>query len=185
MSPPSTVNEWIALKVIHPAGPTLQLPGEVAELLGFTPDVARMEKPARAVAFLDRGEGVLRAISAYRCGEMYSKELGQHSVVSTTFTSSEKFYIYLTDDVERYLKLSIYRAARDTGTDESLAWMAPAKEVIAHRKAVRLGKEKAHIVDGSFKVYLTKAIFPWLNSSVEALERRRTPTAPTVQARPA
>ncbi len=173
---PREVSEWIILKVAHPAGPTMQLPGEVAELLGFTPDMAKMEKPARAVAFLDRGPGVLRAVSPYRCGELYTRELGHHSVVSTTFTSSEKFYIYLTDDVEQYLGLAVYRWGRDTATDESLAWVAPAKEVVAHRRAVRLDKA-GPVTDGSFKVYLTRAIFPWLRKSPVELEGARGPVA--------
>lgn len=167
-------NDWIVLKAVHPTGSNMVMPAEVAELLGFTPDVAAMEKPARTLAFLNRGERALRVVSPYRCGDLYSKELAAHNVVATTYVNTDRMIFHFPEPAERHLGISLYQGSRPgvVGTDESVAWVAPAEEVIAQRKKDRQGKASP-ILDGSFRVYLTKAVFPGLLAPVGELERAR------------
>lgn len=170
--PPS--GAWIVLKSVHPTGSNMVMPAEVAGLLGFTPDVAAMEKPARTLAFLSRGERALRVISPYRCGELYTRELAQHNVVATTYVNTARMIFHFPEPAERYLGVSLYQGFRPgvAGTDESIAWVASAEEVVSHRKRERLGRASP-ILDGSFPVYITKAIFPALLPPVSELERAR------------
>ncbi len=168
--------DWTIHRVVHPTSSNIKMPEEVASLLGFTPEVYRLEKPARALAFLNRGHEMLRAISAYRAGELYNRELAQNQVVALTFVSGPNGLFYLPDAVERFLGLELYQAASlgKTGTDESLAWVAPAAEVLSFRKAQRTGK-KFRLSEDTVHVYLrTATLKDWL-PPVDAVEGSRTP----------
>ena len=173
MTPPAN---WTILRVVHPTSSNIKLPEEVASLLGFTPEVYRLEKPARALAFLNRGHEMLRAVSAYRAGDLYNKELAQNHVVAITFVSGPNGLFYLPDAVERFLGLELYQAASQgkTGTDESLAWVAPAEEVLAFRKTQRMGK-RFRLSEETVHVYLRKATLRGWLPPVETVEVSRTP----------
>jgi hypothetical protein len=169
---PST--DWIVVKAMHPTSSTTQIPAELAELLGIPPEkLATFDKPSRVISFLNRGEGLLRVIANVASGDLYIKELSQHHVVGMGSVAPNLSF-NLPDSVERFLKLTTYPLERPglTGTDDSLAWLSPAEEILAYRKAVREGRrytqtgERAH-------AYLVKAVTNTWLGPLDAVERSR------------
>lgn len=166
--------EWLIVKAVHPASSSTHLPNEVAELIGLHPaELANLRKEQRSLAFLDRGPGALRVITPIASGALYIKELGAHRVVATT-SVSQALVVNIPDAVERFLGITTYPLNRPglTATDESIAWVAPAEEVLAYRKSVREERkfgesgDKAHI-------YLMKATSNRLLPSLDILEKVR------------
>lgn len=167
--------DWLIVKAVHPTSSTTQIPAEVADLLGIPQEkLATLDKPSRVISFLNRGDGVLRVIANVASGDLYIKELSQHHVVGMGSVAPNLSF-NLPDAVERFLRLTTYPLERPglTGTDDSLAWLAPAEEILAYRKAIREGRkytqtgERAH-------AYLVKAVTDTWLGTLDAVEKSRT-----------
>jgi hypothetical protein len=173
---PST--DWIVVKAMHPTSSTTQIPAELAELLGIPPEkLATFDKPSRVISFLNRGEGVLRVIANVASGDLYIKELSQHHVVGMGSVAPNLSF-NLPDSVERFLKLTTYPLERPglTGTDDSLAWLSPAEEILAYRRALREGRKYTQTGEHAH-AYLVKAITNTWLGSLDAVERSRARTS--------
>ena len=169
--------EWLILKAMHPTSSTINLPGEVADLIGIpTERLAGMEKASRVISFLNRGEGCLRVIFNLASGDLYIKELGQQHVVGFSSVAPNLSF-NLPDAVERHLGLTTHRLDRPglTGTDESLAWLAPAEEVLAYRKALREGRKYSRI-GAEAHAYVVRAISKEILPPLAEVEKARVKT---------
>ena len=170
--PATPRTNWLILRAVHPASSSTQLPSEVASLLGIEPHwLATLDKPSRVISFLSRGPGVLRVIANVTAGDLYISELAQHRVIGMAATNPQ-LVINLPDAVERYLKLTTYQLDRPglTGTDDSIAWLAPVEEVRALRRAIRNG-QKPPLTGAGAHAYLIKAESDGLLPPLESLER--------------
>lgn len=168
-----TSGTWVVIRAIHPSWCTLQVPGDVAQLLGCRPeDLERLTKPARAVAFLDRGQGVLRVVGVHRSATLLAKEMAMNRVVGTA-QLTEKAVFNLPDAVERHLDLKTFKRGDKGayGTDDSVAWVLPESEYYRFRAEEREGKGEGMTEGSDVHLYLVKSLFPGLLPSVDALER--------------
>jgi hypothetical protein len=168
-----TPGTWVVIRAIHPSWCTLQVPGDVAELLGCRPeDLEKLTKPARAVAFLDRGPGVLRVIGVHRSADLLAKEMAMNRVVGTA-QLTDKGVFNLPDAVETHLGLSTFPRGDKgaSGTDDSVAWLLPEKEYYEFREGERQGKGYGMTKGDDVHLYLVKSLFPGLLPSIDSMER--------------
>lgn len=164
---------WVVIRAIHPSWCTLQVPGDVAQLLGCRPeDLEKLTKPARAVAFLDRGPGVLRVIGVHRSAPLLAREMAQNRVVGTA-QLTDKAVFNLPDAVESHLGLQTFKRGDKgaSGTDDSVAWLLPEAEYYQFRKDEREGKSYGMTEGDDVHLYLVKSLFPGLLPSIESMER--------------
>jgi hypothetical protein len=165
---------WVVLKATHPSWCTAQLPGEVAELLGCrAEDLAPLTRPARGIAFLDRGPGVVRVVGMHRSARLLSVEMTANRVVDVA-QLTEKMLFNIPDAVERHLGLKTYpRGDRGAqGTDDTLLWFLPETEYAFYRKETREGRGFPGLPDGETPhVYLTKALLGDFRPGLDAYER--------------
>ncbi len=165
---------WVILKAIHPSWCTAQLPGEVAELLGCrAEDLASLTRPARGIAFLDRGPGVARVVGMHRSAVLLSGEMTANRVVDVA-QLTEKMLFNIPDAVERHLGLKTYpRGDRGAqGTDDTLLWFLPEPEYALYRKETREGKAFPGLPGGETPhVYVTKSLLGDFRPGLEAFER--------------
>src|SRR5208283_1824507 len=76
--------EYVGLKTVHPTWLTLQLPSEVAELLRFDPNSRQDSRvPGRGLAYLARGPGIARVVSAYAARELLPVEIVRERYLAT------------------------------------------------------------------------------------------------------
>ena len=76
--------EYIALKTVHPTWLTLQLPNEVADLLGYDASkTASRHSAGHGLAYLSRGPGVVRVVSAYAAREVLPIEVVRNRYLAT------------------------------------------------------------------------------------------------------
>lgn len=166
--------EWVVLRAVHPSWCTAQLPSEVAELLGCrVEDIEQLQKPARAVAFLDRGAGTLRVVGTHRSADLFAREMAQNRVVGVAQLTG-KLVFNLPDDVERHLGIVSYPRGEHgaRGTDDTILWFLPRTEYYEYREAERSPGGYRGLRSGAVPhVYLARSLLPGLRPAVAELER--------------
>jgi hypothetical protein len=166
--------EYVVLRAVHPTYLSLQLPTEVAEVIRFDPtELANLHAPARGIAFLARGSGVVRVVASFRAGELLPVETAKNRYLATAHLS-DKLLFNLPEAVVHHLGIKTQeRPPRRTEfTDDSLVWFLPAPEYYEYRALQRTRKGWAGPVDGGLAhVYLARSLIPW-NRELEELERR-------------
>ncbi len=165
---------WVVLRAVHPSWCTAQLPGEVADLLGCrAEELERLQRPGRAIAFLDRGPETLRVIGTHRSADLLAKEMASNRVVGIS-QLTQKLVFNLPDDVERHLGITTYPRGEHgaRGTDDTLLWFLPSEEYYAYREATRGGAEYHHPPASLVPhLYLARSLLLNLRPPLSELER--------------
>ena len=155
--------EYVALKTVHPTWLTLQLPNEVAELIGYDPnEPTRRHSPGRGLAYLARGRGVVRVVSAYRAREVLPIEIVRDRFLATAQPTSKLLH-NLPQAVIEHLGVQILprgpKQARST--DDGLLWFLPAPEYYEYRGRERLERAWSGPGHGGMAhVYLARSLLP-------------------------
>ena len=172
--------DWVILRAVHPSWCTAQLPSEVADLLGCRPeDLEGLQRPGRAIAFLDRGPGTLRVIGTQRSAEVLAREMAQNRVVGVAQLTG-KLVFNLPDDVERHLSIATYSRGEHgaRGTDDTIVWFLPKGEYYEYREATRTGGPFRGLRAGQIPhVYLARSLFSGFRPPSSELERSFGATA--------
>lgn len=168
--PPS----WVALKAVHPSWSTVQLPQEVAELLGCrAEELSSLLRPARSIAFLARGPGVVRVVGMHRSATLLGEEMSANRVVDVA-QLTDKLLFNLPDAVVRYLGLTV-RPRGDRGghgIEDGILWFLPELEYRSYREAGREGIRYSGLASGEAPhVYLTRSVLGDFRRGLEDLER--------------
>ncbi|HEV2520526.1 MAG TPA: hypothetical protein VGX00_07950 [Thermoplasmata archaeon] len=155
--------EYIALKTVHPTWLTLQLPNEVAELLGYDPDETFARRsPGHGLSYLSRGPGVVRVVSAFRAREVLPIEIVRNRYLATA-RPTPKLLHNLPLAVIQHLAIQVLprgpKQARST--DDGLLWFLPAPEYYEYRGRERLEKPWTGPSTGEMAhVYLARSLLP-------------------------
>lgn len=164
--------EYVIVRATHPTWLTMQLPTEVAELIGFSPEAGPERVSSRSVSFLARGPGFARVIATYPSREALAVETVRNRLLATA-RPGERLLFTLPTPVAQHLGLHVYaRGPRVRGTDDSLLWFLPAPEYYEFRAVVESGKRWTGPSDGPFAhVYLAKSLVPFSNDFGHLAER--------------
>lgn len=167
---PGETAVWVVMRAVHPTWCMLQVPQEIGELLGARPEeLAKLTRPAHAIAFLDRGPSTVRVIGVHRSADLLAREMAKNRVVGTAQMSAKGVF-NLPDAVEQHLGLKVYprKDSPATSTDDTVAWLLPEEEYYRYRREER---EKESPASGEeYHVYLVRSLFPGLRPSVEVME---------------
>ncbi len=173
--------EYVVLRALHPTWLVVQLPQEVAQLLCYDPnEVQRLRPPAREIAFLARGPGVIRVVASYRSPEVIAIETVRNRFIAPA-RLNDKLLFSLPVPVARHLGLRVaFRGPSELrSTDDSLIWFLPAPEYYEFRARERAGKTwTGPSPGGPAHVYLAKSLLPFLpeldemESRIEAIDWR-------------
>ena len=171
--------EYVVLRAVHPTWLTLQLPGEVAQLIQYDPHEARgLRGPGRGIAFFLRGPGIVRVVSTYRSPEVLPIETVGNRFLALA-RLSEKLVFNLPMQVIRHLGLQTQPRGPNAirATDDSILWFMPAPEYYEFRAQERSDHGwKGPSPGGLAHVYLAKSIVPFprelsdLETRIEAEE---------------
>jgi hypothetical protein len=178
---------YVVLKATHATFLTLQLPRDVAELIGFdAAESAALRAPGREVAFLARGPGVCRVISLRRSASMLAEEIQFDRFIASARVSRKRLF-FLPVAVAHHLGLEVERASPSgkTSTFDSVVWLADAPAYYEYRSGRdRSGRESSDETPPA-RVYVTKSMIPMpldlegqeLSTAPEtdAPDRHRTP----------
>jgi len=155
--------EYVALKTVHPTWLTLQLPNEVAELLLYDPDSTReVRAPGRGLAYLSRGPGIVRVVSAFEAREVLPIEIVRNRYLATAHPTPKLLH-NLPQAVIQHLGVQVVlRGSKEArSTDDGLLWFVPAPEYYEFRARERLGKPwTGPSTGGLAHVYLAKSLLP-------------------------
>ncbi|HEV2316297.1 MAG TPA: hypothetical protein VGV89_01815 [Thermoplasmata archaeon] len=166
--------EYVVLKAVHPTYLNLQMPTEVGEVIQYDPaELRELHAPARGIAFLTRGAGVVRVVPSFRAGALLPLETVRNRYLATAHLS-DKLVFNLPEAVVLHLGLKVQtRSPRDTRfTDDGLVWFLPAPEYYEYRARQRSGKGWHGPTSGVLAhVYLARSVIPWA-SELEEIERR-------------
>jgi hypothetical protein len=167
--------EYVVLSTVRPTWLNLQLPTEVGTLIRHNPELARGASP-RTLAFLGRGSGVVRVVSAVPAADVLPIEIVRSRYLASASTT-ERGVFNLPAPVIQYLGLlSQPRPPRNTrSTDDTMVWFLPAPEYYEFRAQEWSGRPWGGPSTGGLAhVYLARAVLPL---PVELSELARTETA--------
>jgi len=154
--------EYVIVRAMHPTWLTMQLPAEVAELIGFHPEDGPHREASRTVSFLARGPGVARVIASHPAREALAVETVRSRLIASA-RPGDRHLFTLPSPVAQHLGLQVYsRGPRLRGTDDALIWFVPAPEYYEYRSAVEAGKRWTGPSGAPFAhVYVAKSLFPF------------------------
>jgi hypothetical protein len=166
--------EYVVLKATHPTYLNLQLPTEVAELIGYdAKEVRSLPAPARGIAFLARGPSVLRVVPTFRASELLPLETLHNRYLAAAHLS-EKLIFNLPEAVVAHLGLKVQaRGPREAKfTDDGLIWFLPAPEYYEYRARLRAGRPWEGPSGAPLAhAYLARSVIPW-EGELDRIERR-------------
>jgi hypothetical protein len=154
--------EYVIVRATHPSWLTLQLPTEVAQLIGFDPRAEPGGIASRSISFLARGPGIARVVPTYRAREALAVETVRERLLATA-RPGERLLFTLPGAVIDHLGLKVYpRGDRVKGTDDTVVWLVPAPEYYEFRSVVESGKSWTGPSSGPFAhVYLLRSLVPF------------------------
>jgi hypothetical protein len=163
--------EYVIVRAMHPTWLTMQLPAEVAELIGFHPEEGLHREASRTISFLARGPGVARVIASYPAREALAVETVRNRLIASA-RPGDRHLFTLPSPVVQHLGLQVYpRGPRLRGTDDSLLWFVPAPEYYEYRSVVEAGKRWAGPSGTPFAhVYVAKSLFPFPKELLQLAE---------------
>ncbi|HEV2231314.1 MAG TPA: hypothetical protein VGV64_07740 [Thermoplasmata archaeon] len=155
--------EYVALQTVHPTWLTLQLPTEVAELIQYQDHLGGSSRtPGRGLAYLARGPGIVRIVSAYAAREVLPIEIVQNRYLATAHTTNRLLH-NLPQAVIQHLGVEIVARGekRTRSTDDELLYFLPAPEYYEFRAVERLERRWEGPESGGLAhVYLAKGVLP-------------------------
>lgn len=164
--------EYVVLKTVHPTFLNLQMPTEVGTVIGYEPrEDGSWAPPARGIAFLARGPGVVRVAPTRRVSEYLPFEMAHDRYLATAHLS-EKLVFNLPEAVIQYLGLKVQREPKGTRfTDDGLLWFLPAPEYFEFRAQQRSGEPyRGPSLGALAHMYLARSLIPW-EGELDRLER--------------
>jgi hypothetical protein len=169
--------EYIALKTVHPTWLTLQLPIEVADLIGYDPDETLSRRsPGHGLAYLSRGPGVVRVVSAFGARDVLPIEIVRSRYLATARPTPKLLHNLPLAVIQHLGVQVIARGAKQArSTDDGLLWFVPAPEYYEYRGRERQEKTWMGPSTGEMAhVYLARSLlpFPFDLSILEELESR-------------
>lgn len=153
--------EYVVLATVRPTWLNLQLPSEVASLILHNPDLARGSSH-RTLAFLGRGAGVVRVVSAVPAADVLPIEIVRGRYLAPAL-ATDRGVFNLPMPVIQYLGLqSQARPPRNArSTDDTLLWFLPAPEYYEFRSHEWSGRDWGGPSTGGLAhVYLARAVLP-------------------------
>jgi len=155
--------EYVVLWASHPSWMTLQLPREVADLIGYRPEAGAQRDPSRTVSFLARGPGVARVVATHPAREALAVETVRSRFLATA-RPGDRHVFTLPTALVGHLGLRVTqrgpRAGR--GSDDGLVWFVPAPEYYEYRAVVDDGRAWTQPSSGPLAhVYLTRSLYPF------------------------
>ncbi len=155
---PELERAWVVLRAASLRWCTLQLPSPVVAILGLRSGLGREH---RRIAFLGRGDGVVRVVPAVDPPADTSEEVSGGAALGFA-TPTDRFLFTLPRSVQRYLGLRIFPriGGRAHGSNDLVAWVTPHPD----------GPEP------SDRVYLVRSLFRGLISVHESPMVSREPT---------
>ncbi len=163
--------EYVIVRAMHPTWLTMQLPTEVADLIGFRPSEGPDREVSRTIAFLARGPGIARVVASFPAREALAIETVRSRLIASA-RPGDRHLFTLPTPVAQHLGLHAYsRGPRVRGTDDSLIWFLPAPEYYEYRSIVEAGKPWSGPTDSPFAhVYLAKSLFPFPKEFLQLAE---------------
>ncbi len=154
--------EYVIVRATHPTWLTLQLPGEVADLICFRPKEGPGRDASRTISFLARGPGVARVIASHPAREALAIETVRNRLIASA-RPGERHLFTLPAPVVQHLGLQVYsRGPKLRGTDDRILWFVPAPEYYEYRSVTESGKTWNGPSGGPFaRVYVAKSLFPF------------------------
>ncbi len=154
--------EYVVVRATHPTWLTMQLPHEVAELIGYRPEDGSHREASRTVSFLARGPGFCRVIASHPAREALAVEAVRNRLIASA-RPGDRHLFTLPAPVVQHLGLQVYsRGARLRGTDDAVLWLVPAPEYYEYRSVVESGKRWNGPTGTPFAhAYLAKSLVPF------------------------
>ncbi len=154
--------EYVIVRAMHPTWLTMQLPAEVAELIGFRPEDGPQREASRTISFLGRGPGFSRVIAALPAREAVAVEAVRNRLVASA-RPGDRHLFTLPAPIVQHLGLKVYsRGPRLRGTDDAIVWFVPAPEYYEYRSVVESGRPWTGPTGSPFAhVYLAKSLVPF------------------------
>lgn len=155
--------EYVVVWASHPSWMTLQLPRDVAELIGYRPEAGALRDPSRTISFLARGRGVARVVATHPTREALAVETVRSRFLASA-RPGDRHVFALPTALVRHLGLRVTqrgpRAGR--GSDDGLVWFVPAPEYYEFRAVVEDARAWTQPSSGPFAhVYLTRSLYPF------------------------
>jgi len=165
--------EFVIVWASHPTWLTLQLPKDVAELIGYRPEEGAERDSSRTISFLARGPQVARVVSTHRAREALAVETVRGRLIASARPGDRRIFT-LPNALTEYLGLRVLqrgpRAGRGTG--DGLVWFAPAPDFYEFRAVADEGKPYFGPSSGPFApVYVTNALYPFPSGIADLAER--------------
>ena len=136
--------ELVVLKAVHPTWCNLQLPRDVAQILGLVPGV-----PFQTVYFHE-SQGRRARVAVTREEDMNSRP-----VASAQLT--EKMVFNLPTALANHLGIQISRTKRGRATDDMVVWFTTADHYHELRRATRGGRRPTGLSSGKEpKIYVSR-----------------------------
>jgi hypothetical protein len=155
--------EYVIVRATHPTWLTMQLPAEVADLIGFRPQSGYDREASRTIAFLARGAGVARVLASDPAREALAIETVRSRLIASARPGDRHLFTMPTPVVQ-HLGIKSYAKGglRARGTDDTLIWFLPAPEYYEYRSVVEAGRPWTGPMGSTFAhVYLAKSLFPF------------------------
>jgi hypothetical protein len=167
--------EFVIVWASHPTWLTLQLPKDVAELIGYRPEEGAEHDSSRTISFLARGPQIARVVSTHRAREALAVETVRGRLIASARPGDRRIFT-LPNALTEYLGLRVLqrgpRAGRGTG--DGLVWFAPAPDFYEFRSMSDEGKVYTGPSSGPFAaVYVTNALCPFRSSMADLPEREK------------
>ncbi len=165
---------YVLLRSVHPTRLTMQLPQEVAEMIGLDSG-APGKGTGHSISFLARGPGIARVLATASFREALAIEVVRDRFVAST-RPGERFLFSVPASLLRHLEIEIgVRGPQlGRGTDDRILFLMPEDEyhdACASRSrgvawAGPLGGSRAHI-------YVVKAVAPLPRGLAQLAELER------------
>lgn len=152
----------------------LSLPEEVARILDVRKDdLADLVGPARGLAAIDWGPGMIRVVNGRTQADLVSRET-QRNCVLATLPLNQKLMFRVPQAVAQHLDIFTSKPAGTLQTSDVVAWILPEDEYTDFRALESHGHAwKRPWRDDFPHVCLVKAHFPYLRPTVGELDRER------------
>jgi hypothetical protein len=155
--------EYVVVWASHPSWLSLQLPREVADLIGYRPEEGTHRDTSRSISFLARGPHLARVVATHPAREALAVETVRSRLIATARPGDRHVFALPTALVD-YLGLRVTergpRAGR--GTDDGMVWFAPAPEYYEYRSLIEGGRTWTQLSSAPFAhVYLTQSLYPF------------------------
>jgi len=179
--------EYVVVWASHPSWLSLQLPREVADLIGYQPEEGPHRDSSRSISFLARGPRIARVVATHPAREVLAVETVRSRLVATARPGDRHVFALPTGLVD-YLGLRVVERGPRTGrgTDDGLVWFVPAPEYYEHHSVLDAGRTWSQPSNAPFgHVYLTRSLYPFpsgMDGLSDLEDRIETEWRPAVRA---